>query len=290
METNKREHEMDNSHKIKGWKIHHQEKLLFRAKTGSPTIRLKFFQYPNYRQTVHIDKFPLQSKVKVKGINSFFLFQQKVHTKGTIPLDRIITVFPVASFFSLKDDWGKISNIPSPLKQKYRESSRYWPVKSPTILNMSEQKWFDTDNISLWLQLAVRYIRARIKHRESQEERLGAYQAFLTETGDCDEFTDLFITLARMRGVPCRRLTGYYITKQGASAEAHAWGEIFTPDMGWITIDVALNNIGHSINYVILKIEEFNPALPDYQIQTKHSTTVHYDWQRPKPLITPIYW
>ena len=280
---------MDNSQKIQGWKIHHQEQLLFRAKAGSPTIRLRFFQYPNYRQTVHIDKFPSDCKVKVKKINSFFLFQQKVHTKGTISLDRIVSVFPITSSISLKDDWGKISNIPSILKKKYRESSHYWPVKSPTILNISEQEWFGTDDLSLWVQLACQYIRAKIKHRESQEERLGAYQAFLSEIGDCDEFTDLLITLARTRGIPCRRLTGYHIAKQGNLIEAHAWGEILSPEVGWLTVDVALNNLGHNVNYVILKIEEFNPALPDYQIQTKHSSKVRYEWLRPKPIITPIY-
>ena len=131
---------------------------------------------------------------------------------------------------------------------------------------------------------------AKIKYRGKQEKRLGADQALLTGEGDCDEFTDLFVTFARMRGIPCRRLTGYFITNLGNFVEAHAWGEILTPKLGWITIDIALNNIGnHSINYVILKIEEFNPALPDYQIETGRSSAVHYRWERSTPTITPIY-
>jgi hypothetical protein len=281
---------MDNSIQIQGWKIHHQEHLMYRANAGSPTIRLKFFHYPNYRQTVHLNKTPVHCKIKSKGINSFYLFQQKVRTQGIISLDRTVSVFPIPSSVSYSNGWGEISEIPQILKDKYRESSHYWPVKSPSILNLKEEEWFRIEDLSKWTQFACRYIRKKIKHRERQEERLGAYKAMLTSIGDCDEFTDLLITLARLRGIPSRRLTGYYILKKGDTPEEHAWGEIFSQNKGWIVVDVALNNIGnHTIRYIILKIEEFNPTLPDYQVQTKHSTNVHYEWQRSKPIVTPIY-
>lgn len=281
---------MENSRKLRGWQIHHQEQLLFRANAGNPKIMLKFFHYPNYRQTVQIDKFPARCRVKSKGNNSFFIFQHKVGTRGTISLDRIITIFPTPSFVNPKDDWGKISDFPRSLQRKYRQSSNYWPMENTGIQDISKKDWFGTDDLSCWVQSASRYVIAKIKHREKQEKRLGAYQAFLAGIGDCDEFTDLFITLARMRGIPCRRLTGYFITQKGLLAEAHAWEEILSPKMGWITIDVALNNLGnHIINYIVLKIEEFNPALNDYQVQTKQSSTVHYRWERPDPTIKPIY-
>jgi hypothetical protein len=92
-----------------------------------------------------------------------------------------------------------------------------------------------------------------------------------------------------MRGIPCRRLTGYFIRNKKVEAEPHAWGEILSPALGWIPIDIALHNIGnHTINYVILKIEEFNPSLSDYQI-LKPSAAIRYHWERSIPLITPIY-
>jgi hypothetical protein len=281
---------MENSGKLRGWQIHHQEQLIFRANAGAPKIMLKIFHYPNYRQTVQIDKFPAQCRVKKKGNNSFFTFQHKVGTKGTISLDRIITIFPILSFVNPKDNWGKISDFPRSVQRKYQQSSNYWPIDSTWIKDISKEDWFEADDISCWIQSASRYVITKIKHREKQEKRLGAYRAFLAGIGDCDEFTDLFITLARTRGIPCRRLTGYFITQKGPLAEAHAWGEILSPKRGWITIDIALNNLGnHTINYIILKIEEFNPALNDYLVQTKQSSAVHYQWERPDPLIKPIY-
>lgn len=263
---------------------------MYRANAGSPTIRLKFFHYPNYRQTVHLHKIPLHCKIKSKGINSYYLYQQKVHTKGKISLDRSVSVFPIPSLVSIENKWGEISEIPQILKDKYRESSNYWPVKSPTMLNLKEEEWFRIDDLSKWVHFTCRYIRTKIKHRERQEDRLGAYQAIMSAIGDCDEFTDLLITLARLRGIPSRRLTGYYIHPKGNIPEAHAWGEVFSPNQSWIVVDAALNNIGnHTMRYIILKIEEFNPALPDYQVQTKHSTAVQYEWQHSKPIVTPIY-
>jgi len=281
---------MEDPRKIRGWQIHHQEQLIFRANAGNPKIMLKFFHYPGYRQTVQIDKYPAQCKLKRKGNNSFFIFQNKVGTKGAISLDRIITISPIPSFANPRDDWGKISDFPKPLQQKYRQSSNYWPITSNWLQDISKEDWFETDDISCWVQSASRYITTKIKHREKQEKRLGAKQAFLAGIGDCDEFTDLFITIARTRGIPCRRLTGYFITQKGLVAEAHAWGEVLSSKMGWVTIDIALNNLGsHTIHYIVLKIEEFNPALNDYQVQTKQSSSVHHRWERPDPIIKPVY-
>lgn len=280
---------MKRSNDIKGWKIEHHEKLIFQTNAGTPILRLKFFCYPMYRQTVSINKPPAQCKLKTKEYNSYFIFRHKVGTKGIISLDRTITVFPTPSYFNFKDDWGAISTFPKTLQKKYQQSSKYWPLDSKIIQDFFGEKWFKMDDLSEWTKSAYRFIKDILKYREPQKKRLGADEAFLKRTGDCDEFTDLFITMARMRGIPCRRLTGYFIELKEIKAEAHAWGEILSPLKGWIPIDIALNNLGnHTINYVILKIEEFNPNLIDYQIQTINSSKVHYKWELPDPIINRV--
>lgn len=273
----------------RGWQFHHQEHLFVKANTRAPVVRLKFFHYPSYRQTVKIVQFPVNCTLKTKGNNAFFLFQQKVRTKYAISLERTIEVFPIFSSVSKNMDWGEISKIKFAIKQKYKQSSYYWPVKSAQLQKISKEKWFAEDNLFAWVREIGNYLIKTIKNPEKQEKRLGADQAFLVGTGDCDEFIDLFITLARIRGIPCRRLTGYFIRKEKAEPEPHAWGEILSPYLGWVPIDIALHNIGnHTINYVIVKIEEFNPALPDYKI-IQPSASVQFNWERPIPHIKPIY-
>ena len=272
-----------------GWQFHHQEYLFIRANIGAPIVHLKFFHYPSYRQTVKVNQSPINCKLKKKGNNIFFLSQQKVRKKDTISLERTITVFPTISSVPQKIDWGKISKIPQEIRDKYKQSSHYWPVQSSFIKKVYEEKWFSDNDLLTWVKTIGHYLIKTIKYPEKQEKRLGAEKAFLIGIGDCDEFIDLFITLARMRGIPCRRLTGYFIRNEKAEAEPHAWGEILSPILGWIPIDIALHNIGnHTIHYVIAKIEEFNPSLSDYQI-LKPLSSIHYHWELPIPLITPIY-
>jgi hypothetical protein len=278
-----------NQHRtLRGWQIHHREQLFVRANIGAPSIRLKFFHYPSYRQTVQIDQPPAGCKLKTKGNNTFFLFQRKVHSKEMISLERIISVFPQVSSISPTEPWGRISEISKTLRQKYTQSFSYWPVNSTAIRDISAERWFATDDLSAWVQEAGRTIIKTIKLPEKQEKRLGADQALLLGRGDCDEFTDLFITLCRTREIPCRRLTGYFVQVE-KEPEPHAWGELLSSTKGWIPIDLALRNLGrHSTNYVIGKIEEFNPSMLDYQV-LKQSSAVHYHWERPLPLFTPLY-
>ena len=272
-----------------GWQFHHKEHLIIRGNIGSPIVKLKFFHYPSYRQTVKIIIPPVDCIMKTKGNNIFFLFQKKVRRKYSISLERTIEVFPNQSFVSNNEDWGDISKIRQDLRQKYNQSSFYWPIQSSLLKELSKEKWFIDDDLFRWVKTISYYLINKIKYPGKQEKRLGAEKAFLVGNGDCDEFTDLFITLARMRGIPCRRLTGYFIRNEKVDAEPHAWGEILSPTIGWIPIDIALHNIGkHTINYVISKIEEFNPSLPDYQI-IKPSKSVQYIWDRPIPIIKPIY-
>ncbi|MHA1443488.1 MAG: transglutaminase-like domain-containing protein [Candidatus Hodarchaeales archaeon] len=279
---------MNNPREFKGWQFHHEEYLQYRT-TGSPTIHLKFYHYPSYRQKVTILQPPHDCKLKKQGTNSFFIFHKKVNARGSIKLDRKIYIEPIVTRIPHSIDWGKISTISQNERAKYHESSQYWATQSPLLSDIIANEVFLGDDFKQWVRLASNFVLGTITTRENQEKRLGAHKAAKEGIGDCDEFTDLFITLTRIRGIPSRRLTGYHISEGGKSFEAHAWAEIYSPAVSWIPIDLAMNNIGmHSQNYVVWKIEEFNPALADYQIKVKHSNVVHHQWIKEKPVITPI--
>ncbi len=270
---------------ICGWRFRHEERFVYRANSGRPSIEMRFYHYPEYRQIVRVERAPQGWKLKRKGINSFYIFRGIVPNKGVISMDREVSVFPEINVIA-DENMGMISEYPEELRRKYRESSRYWPLKSESI-DAAQQDWFESDDLSLWLRSAWRYIRGKIRP-ENQTKRLGAEEALKRGIGDCDEFTDLFMTIARMRGIPCRRITGFFISNEG-NAERHAWAEVLTPRFGWITVDMALNNIGaHTVNYVVLKIEEFNPAISDYQVKINHTSKVHYHWEIEEPEIAPI--
>jgi transglutaminase-like putative cysteine protease len=60
--------------------------------------------------------------------------------------------------------------------------------------------------------------------------------------GVCQDFTHLFIALARGIGVPCRYVSGYLFQLDGAGprtaeAASHAWAEAYVPGGGWFGFD-----------------------------------------------------
>ena len=129
---------MEQRDEPRGWKIHHHEQLFIRTNIGAPIIRLKFYHYPSYRQTVIINQPPASCKLKVKRYNMFYLFQQKVRTKGSISLERIISIYPHLSRAPLDKKWGRISNISLLLQRKYKQSFSYWPINSSAIQEISQ--------------------------------------------------------------------------------------------------------------------------------------------------------
>lgn len=77
-----------------------------------------------------------------------------------------------------------------------------------------------------------------------------AAEAFATGRGVCQDHTHIFIGITRALKFPSRYVTGYLVTGVGASSTAaHAWAEIYVPDLGWVGFDAA-NGICPTDNYV----------------------------------------
>jgi transglutaminase-like putative cysteine protease len=67
-----------------------------------------------------------------------------------------------------------------------------------------------------------------------------AAEAFAEGRGVCQDHAHIMIAVARRLKVPARYVTGYLVTGVGASSTAaHAWAEVFVPDLGWVGFDAA---------------------------------------------------
>lgn len=68
-----------------------------------------------------------------------------------------------------------------------------------------------------------------------------AYELYMTRSGVCQDFTNLFICLARLLNVPARYRTGYIHTADYnniiQSEASHAWVEVYLPYIGWYGFD-----------------------------------------------------
>ena len=69
-----------------------------------------------------------------------------------------------------------------------------------------------------------------------------AFEVWRTRRGVCQDFANLFITVARLLGLPARYVCGYVYTGNHAEARAqsdasHAWVQLYLPRIGWKGFD-----------------------------------------------------
>lgn len=68
--------------------------------------------------------------------------------------------------------------------------------------------------------------------------------------GTCGEYSNLFIALMRLRGIPCKFITGLYYSSQQVSF--HAWAEFYDDKNGWVAVDPQGGVLGITSNHIKL--------------------------------------
>lgn len=90
-----------------------------------------------------------------------------------------------------------------------------------------------------WTQKNIGYNLSTLNLQASQKS------SYVLETreGVCDEITNLFISLARSRGIPARFVSGMVYSNLNEQFGAHGWAEVYI-DGQWIPVDVTFGTIG----------------------------------------------
>jgi transglutaminase-like putative cysteine protease len=68
------------------------------------------------------------------------------------------------------------------------------------------------------------------------------FEVYTGRKGVCQDFTNLFICLARLLGIPARYVCGYLYTgpkheNRAMSEATHAWAQVYLPEAGWKGFD-----------------------------------------------------
>lgn len=79
-----------------------------------------------------------------------------------------------------------------------------------------------------------------------------AAEALKDGQGVCQDHAHVFISAARVMGLPARYVNGYFLTDDDEPAEAHhAWAEVWIKGLGWLGFDPA-NRVCPTDHYVRL--------------------------------------
>lgn len=87
------------------------------------------------------------------------------------------------------------------------------------------------------------WVRGNLTYAGYLAEDLGALQALLTRRGDCTEYADLVVALARACGICARMLGGYVVDRDVVvrPQDYHNWAELYL-DGRWALVDAQKEN------------------------------------------------
>ncbi|MGY5355040.1 transglutaminase-like domain-containing protein [Wenyingzhuangia sp. IMCC45467] len=81
-----------------------------------------------------------------------------------------------------------------------------------------------------------KYVRNKFEYSFNTKE-LGALKALSIKSGDCTEYSDLFVALCRANGIPARTIEGYLALTQYKITPRHSWAEVYLQDVGWVKFE-----------------------------------------------------
>lgn len=81
-----------------------------------------------------------------------------------------------------------------------------------------------------------------------------AEEAIALENGVCQDHANIFVSAARMAGIPARYVSGYlYMPDRVDQDASHAWAEAHLDDLGWVGFDVS-NGVSPDEKYLRIAI------------------------------------
>jgi len=104
-----------------------------------------------------------------------------------------------------------------------------------------------------------RWVAGNIDYSGYSRDPQGAVRTLINRRGDCTDFADLFVALARELDIPARRVSGYLSPDSGVlkSVNYHDWAE-FYDDGVWRLADAQQRNFDTNYHhYVAMRIDDF---------------------------------
>ncbi|RLG61299.1 hypothetical protein DRN86_00225 [Candidatus Geothermarchaeota archaeon] len=149
----------------------------------------------------------------------------------------------------------ELEDIPSPLREKYTRKTGLFQVNNEKLREIALNLKGNTTNV---LEIVLKFLNWTEYHIKypfevSGELRLPSYPNETLEAmiGDCDDQSNLLVTLCRIAGIPAITQVGYIFEPDRSfsgqfsgryrvtlrNVGAHAWALVYIPPWGWIPVD-----------------------------------------------------
>lgn len=204
--------------------------------------------------------------------NYILNYEIKSNDIKKIYLEGYVTVFPNTGDSS--KDYSISENL-----NDYLKEDMYWEVTNDEIVRKVHEVVKDVDSNYTKAEKIYTFVVNTLKYSGSvdiqKRQRLGALGA-LSNHDDvvCQEFSDLFITMARAAGIPAREVDGYGVDIQkntDSTVILHSWAEFWDDKLGWVQVDPTwedstngnyFNNLGSDhLVFMVRGVSSTNPVI-----------------------------
>jgi hypothetical protein len=114
--------------------------------------------------------------------------------------------------------------------------SKYWPLRDPLLQELVRALKKNAINASQFIELAFEFTNQKISY-QINNTREDAATTMKSRTGDCSEYSDLFVAILRAGKIPAKIVHGWTFELKTLSLQPHAWCEFFAPKQGWLACD-----------------------------------------------------
>lgn len=165
----------------------------------------------------------------IKASHGFELLSDQI---GNQTLRFVLTLAPYATkIISIEAEISYSKDYSAPKEGEWSEAPNL-----ASIQDLAKDLRAETPYQSA--EQAVRWIEANMEDSGFSREDRGAEYALTKRRGDCTEYAELFVVLARSMGIPARVMGGFRVLESGriAGRSYHNWAEYFD-GTGWEIAD-----------------------------------------------------
>jgi hypothetical protein len=244
--------------------INRYEMILPRDILG-PVVNQKVYFESITPEPIGIYSDDLGNIIGVFEFNSHEEFEVVINGFAVVSIDNAINLGELV---------GDIQDIPESTLRKNTTPSTYWEVDAPDIRKQAEKIAPTEKNVFAITDEMYKFVVDTIDYstvkRFGLNERQGALATLNGGAAVCMEYSDLFLTLMRARGIPTRAIFGYGYDPRVDSAEQepHQWVQVYMPGVdSWVDVDVTWGEsgdklIGGDLNHFYTHVATVDPNTP----------------------------
>lgn len=128
---------------------------------------------------------------------------------------------------------ANLSEIPGDIYTKYTRSEPFLE-QDAALVDTVKTLLLGITNPVVQARTIYEWVQSTMTYVYPPKDR-GVREAFTTREGDCGQYSALFITMARIAGIPARQQSGYNFHPENTGA--HVWSQIYLPIKGWVPVD-----------------------------------------------------